>query len=435
MTKILTAASVAKLKPSEKRQEVPDKLCPGLYLIIQPKTGAKRWALRYRRPGDERPAKLTLGSVDLDATAGAEEPVVGGHLSLADARRLAGRLRNEVARGIDPGVKTLRSEADLFPDAARDFIKHRETKKRRRIHATAALLGLKPNGDLVPGGLAERWRKKSVADVDEDSLFKVVDEARTKGVPGLTTRRKEPSEAMARLMFSALSSLFGFLKAHRRVRTNPMAGLKRPAPAKSRDRVLDDAEIRLFWKACGNEKTGKQAGLALKLLLLTGARLNEVAGMRRDELDKDIERWTIPGERSKNHRAHTVPLPPQAQELVKQALALAPDSDFVFTTNGQSPLYIGSKIKNRLDELMGDPAPWRLHDLRRTAAMNLQKLGVKLEVTEALLNHVSGSRAGIVGIYQRYQYGPEVAAALKAWAQRLDNILSEKKPTNVVALR
>ena len=190
MAKNLTAAAVEKLRPDKVRVEIPDGGCPGLFLIIQP-SGVKSYALRYRRP-DGRNAKLTIGRADV--------------LSLASARQRAASLRLEVSKGGNPGAKQP-VESDAFAEAARDFIEHAKLKTRR-WQATASMLGFSKDGDIVKNSLADRWRAKQVRDIDEDLIFRIIDEARERGVPGVPVRNPRASEPRARALFSALSSMF-----------------------------------------------------------------------------------------------------------------------------------------------------------------------------------------------------------------------------------
>ena len=162
-----------------------------------------------------------------------------------------------------------------------------------------------------------------------------------------------------------------------------------------------------------------------KLLFLTGARLNEVAGMEWRELDLDARTWTLPASRVKNKQAHVIPLSDIAIDIIR-ALPVIEPRRFVFTTTRRTHVSGFSNGKKGIDAAMkaaagegADPIPnWRLHDIRRSTATGLQKLGVRLEVTEACLNHISGSRRGIVGVYQKHDYALEKRQALEAWATR-----------------
>ena len=365
--------------------------------------------------------------------------MIGGNLTLASARRLAAKLQHDIAQGRDPAAEYLAKKrgssgpGDTFAAAAREYIEHAR-RATRRWQETAAVLGLKPNGhgsvDAIPCGLCERWRDTPVDEVDEDAVVKVIDEARRKGVPGLERRNAEPSEARARALFSALSVMFNWLRERRRVRTSPLAALKRPATPRSRERVLSDAEIAKFWEATA--KIGEPFASALRIMLVTGARRDEVSGMRRGELNAELSAWTLPAGRTKNKREHAVPLPPLARQIIKAVPSVG--DEFVFTTTGRSPISGWSKTKKRLDLLMGEMPPWRIHDLRRTAVTGMARAGADLAVIERAVNHVSGSFGGIVGVYQKHKFADEVRTALEAWANLLVEIV-EERPANVVLLR
>jgi integrase len=193
--------------------------------------------------------------------------------------------------------------------------------------------------------------------------------------------------------------------------------------------VLTHDEIAKFWTA--TDKVGKPFGAALKLLLITGARLNEVARMTRAELN-DAGIWSIPGTRTKNGKPHIVPLPPLARDV----LAALPriEGGWVFTTTGTSPVSGWSKIKARLDGLMGDVPAWRLHDLRRSAVTHMAELGIAPHVIELVVNHISGARAGVAGTYNRSELMPERRTALERWAAHIAGIVSGR-PAAVVPLR
>jgi integrase len=190
------------------------------------------------------------------------------------------------------------------------------------------------------------------------------------------------------------------------IAANPVAGTNRPAEPKSRSRVLSHAELRAIWAACNGDDYGR----IIKLLMLLGQRRDEVGGMKWSEIKGDL--WTIPEARTKNRREHIVPLTPPA-------LALLPEPrqgrDFVF---GNGVGFSGwSKSKEALDAKAGI-AEWRLHDLRRTmATVMADQLGVLPHVIEAVLNHVSGHKAGVAGIYNRATYSAEMRTALDRWAE------------------
>ena len=154
-------------------------------------------------------------------------------------------------------------------------------------------------------------------EIDGHDIHAVVDETRRLGAPGLARHSDGPTEARARAMYSVLSKMFAWLVQHRRVTANPCASVHRPETPKARDRVLTSAEIAQFWRAA--ETVGEPYAGPLRLLLLTGCRRNEVAGMRWEELSEDGALWTIPGASTKNHRPHMLPLPPLAREILAGA--------------------------------------------------------------------------------------------------------------------
>jgi integrase len=160
----------------------------------------------------------------------------------------------------------------------------------------------------------------------------------------------------------------------------------------------------------------------VQLLVLTGARRSEIGELRWSEVnDYGI---SLRSTRTKAGVEHDIPLSSLARGIVNELPHIG-SSDFVFTTAGKVPLQGWSLMKLRLDKLAQIP-PWRIHDLRRTTATGLQRLGIPLEVTESVLGHVSGSRAGIVGIYQRHSYREEKAAALEAWGDHVKSIVDTK---------
>jgi len=432
---MLTAPAVAKLKSAEKRREIPDGSVRGLYLVIQP-SGAKSWVVRYHRKGAAT-AKLTLGSVDTTGTELKGEPVIGGHLTLAAARQLATKVHRERALGRDPAhemrsEKRARRSATTFGTATRLFVEEHVRPKTRRWRETARTLGLNSASlDPIARGLAARWRDRPLAQISGGDIYGVVDEARRRGIPGLGRKNKEPSEARARAVASALSVMFGWLHQHRHIDTNPCLGMHRPPAPAARERVLSDDELRWFWAAC--DGLTEPYGRLLRFLLVIGCRRDEAARMARTELNSD-GRWALPAERAKNRRAHTITLPGLARDLIPDG-----DCDFVFsTTGGRAPLSGFTKIKRRLDAAMAEMAEgkivpdWRLHDLRRTAATGMARAGADLHVIERALNHVSGSFGGIVGVYQKHRFETQVSEALEGWAAML---LAIVEPSNVVPMR
>jgi len=295
------------------------------------------------------------------------------------------------------------------------------------------LIGIDQRITPVPGGLAERWAARSVASITAHDVHDLIDEIHTRGVPGLkATRRGKVSDSQARVSHARMSKFFSWAIRQQLVDKNPCTGAWRPDVGQARERCLTDDEIRWFWQGC--DSLGQLFGPILKLLLLTGQRRDEVSGMMRGELDVAAKTWTLPKERTKNKRPHVVPLSKQALDLISGCPNNGGKAGFVFTTNGRTHVSGWGSVKLRLDAMMlvlaraEDPGasvpPWHIHDLRRTCASGLQRLGVRLEVTERVLNHVSGSFGGIVGVYQRDALAEERATALERWAERVEQIVS-----------
>jgi integrase len=457
LVKALTDAACRKYAPAAKRRRIRDALSRSLFLVIEP-SGHKAWQMRFRTPTG-RIGKLTLGSYDASGRELAGEPQIGQPLTLAAARRLATAVHRDRALGKDPiaehKARRHRQRVELtdrgkntFAAAVRSYVEEYARPKQRRWRETARLLGLQPS-DLKPiaDGLVQRWQDRPITEIDSHDLWSAIDEARRHAVPGMTARNKGTSEARARALHSTLSGLFTWLLRQRRMAVDPSVGLHPPSAPKARERVLSSDEIRWFWRGVESADAPRVPGAPkpfkglLMLLLMLGARLNEVAGMTRDEL-RDDGAWHLSGARTKNGRPHTVPLPPLARELIA---AMPGDAGLVFTTNGgRSRVQGWSRVKRRVDAAMvalarderGPKAaipPWRLHDLRRTCATGMAELGIAPHIVEAALNHVSGARAGVAGTYNRAAYLDERRAALERWSQHIAGLVSGK-PANVTQL-
>jgi integrase len=445
MVKQLTAPAVDKFRPGPKRRRIRDGGARSLFLIIEP-SGHKSWQMRFRTPTG-RIGKLTLGPVH-NGTETAGPPVVGMPLTLAGARQLAAEIHRQRALGHDPvadhKARKLRQraqaeerQAGAFATCVRAYVDKYAKPKTRNWRESARLLGLEfplDGGEAVErkDGLLARWGDRQLGTIDRHDVQAVLDEARDTGVPGINARNPGESDARARGLFVALSSFFEWAQKRRLIDANPCRSVERPAAAESRDRVLSNDEVRWFWGACESADAPRVPGAPkpfaplLRLLLLTGQRLDEVGKMTREELHDDGT-WHLAGERTKNGKPHVVPLPPPARELIA---SMPGDSGFVFTTTGASPVSGWSRMKKRLDAAMLELArkdkgakatipPWRLHDLRRTAITGMNELGVLPHVVELVVNHISGHKAGVAGTYNRSELLPERKAALERWARHI----------------
>src|SRR5262249_38627158 len=174
---------------------------------------------------------------------------------------------------------------------------------------------------------------------------------------------------------------------------------------------------------------GRQADPAVKLMLLTGQRCGEVVGMKRSEINGGV--WTLVPERTKNKQKHLVPLSTQALSIIEGL----PSEDFIFTRSPTRRIGKMSIYKIALDAHMKPATPFVLHDLRRTCASGMQRLGIQLPVVEKCLNHKSGSFRGIVGVYQLHEYAAEKRHALQVWANHVEALVSDKPAeSNIVPM-
>lgn len=391
-----------------------DKL-PGFGLKVTPK-GGKVFVFQYRLGGRGSPVRrYTIGKF--------------GKVTAEGARTIAEKLAFDVAKGIDPQaakVEEARQAIDLAFEAY--------SKRFVSDHLKAAWKSSHEDGSaLLTRYAVPVLKAKPLPRIDRKDVKAVL--AGANGKP-----------ATARNLFAVLRLLFNWAKDCEDIEASPMDGMKPPEGATSRDRCLTDEELKLVWQA--SEKLDYPFGPLVRLLILTGARREEVAGLQWSELSHSEKTWSLPASRAKNEVAASWPL---SELAVKELDALAkrvrpaggwPRRGFLFSTNGETTVSGFSKAKGRLEALVAkenakrdDPLliePWRFHDLRRTLATGMQRLGVRFEVTEAILNHVSGSKSGVAGIYQRHDWGPEKIVALQKWADHVAALLKPSGKTNVV---
>lgn len=402
MAKALTAKAVEAAKPRDSRREIPDPALSGLYLVVQ-SSGVKSWALRYRYAG--KPKKLTLG----------RWPVMG----LMEARTAASAAVEAVEHGNDPSAekkatKAARFEAQL---SERDKIKTLVGQFEKRHLSTLR------SGETVRRELDRHvvaiWGERDIHDITKRDVIHLLDSIADSG--RIVTANRVRAYLNKFLSWCVERDIIG---------QSPAMGVKPVAKEKSRDRVLTDDEVRWFWQAC--EREGQPWGHLGKMLLLTGQRLGEVVSMTDHELNGGL--WHLTAARTKNGRAHVVPLSKAATDILNAVVRIKGDTGHIFTTTGRSALKGYHKgrnhIANRMQEIASEERGetvqiqhWTFHDLRRTAATGMARLGVPVRVTEAVLNHVSGTAGGIVSVYQRHDYADEKRLALEAWAQSVERLV------------
>ncbi len=262
-----------------------------------------------------------------------------------------------------------------------------------------------------------------------------------KDIRHVVETKQAKSPGAARTLFAALRPFFKWCVERELISVSPTDGITPPKTLPSRDRVLSDTELSLVWKA--TLQTEYPFGPFYRLLILTAQRREEVAAIRWSELDLDACTWIIPKERTKNNKEHLVHLSPQAVEVLtsiqKQTDDEGNESPFVFTTTKTTPISGYSRAKRELDDLispdLGRPninKPWRVHDLRRTAATGMASLGIPPHIVERVLNHISGSTGGLVGVYQRFEYQEERKKAILAWGSYVQRLVTPMSTSSVV---
>ena len=418
---MLTEIQIAKLPNPAKRRELADGKVTGLYFVVQP-SGARSWAVRYRADG--KPAKHTLGPY----------PVIG----LAEARRRAREELGKIAGGEDPAStkRTAReaaraaaaAESDRVSAVAAEFVKRAVTKRtgnKRISNSWAAERERLLRVEVLP-----KIGSKRIGDITKADILGLLE--------GMVDRG---SAVNANRLLAVLRRMFNWCISRGLVDKNPCDKLTPPAPETSRDRVLSDDEIRLVWNAFS--QVDYPFGPMAQLLLLTGARLNEIASGRWSEIDLEAKTWTVAKERSKNGVAHELPLSDAAIRILRSLPRIGDRKDaFVFSTTGRTPISGFSNAKEAIDRAIveargGDVEAipnWVFHDLRRSAASGMAGIGIAPHVVEAALGHKSGTIRGVAAVYNRYSYNVEKREALAAWARKLDAIITGAAASNVVEL-
>jgi integrase len=384
MRRNLTAKLIENLQPRiDRRYEVRDLLLPGFGVRVS--VNSKKSWFAVGRVG-ARQVRHTIGAY----------PTV----TLSEAREAARLILKDIQLGLyapakaDPEVKL-----PTLGQMITQFIEIYAKPKNRGWKAVQATFRK-----------FSSLNDRPIVEITRAEVVKVLDGIAARGAPIAANRA-----------MSAIKKLFAWSLDRGVISVHPLVGLRKPGTERSRDRVLTAEELKSFWHA--TEDLGFPFGPAFQLMALTGQRRGEVVGMRWSQLDMDRTAWTIPAEVAKNGRAHEVPLSTTAMDIV-QSLPRFAGSDLVFTTTGISPISGFGRAKDRLDFLM-DAREWRLHDLRRTAASGMARLGVAPHVIEKVLNHVSGEISGVAAVYNRHGYDAEKRRALQIWADFVSSLKHE----------
>jgi integrase len=403
--------------PSGGRVELRDVACRGLALRITA-NDVRTWTFRFTSPLG-RGGRVAIGRYP--------------DVSLGAARKRADELRREVASGASPTAAKRQARAEAGSKTFQ-FLADRYLREHSWRHKRSA--GLDERN--MKKHLLPHWGKRPYASITRADVIEVIESLIAQGHGPLANRVQ-----------ALISGVFSFALDAGLTTTHPAIRLRKRGIQPLCDRVLDDDELRLFWAKIVEPPVARGTGFAFRLQLLTATRPGEIAGLRRAELldlDGPDAAILLPGERTKNGLAHWVPLSPLARETIAQAIAIAPNSQFVFPSRMVADTAItGHALSNGMrrfgEELDGAATgvkTWKAepptpHDLRRTCRTRLSALGVPREHCDAILNHSPqdvGSRH-----YDRHTYRVEKRAGLDLWGRALGAILESTPPGgNVVPL-
>jgi integrase len=395
-----TIKSLSK-KPAKpgKTYDVPDALVPGLAVRVMP-SGRRSFVLVARFPGRKNPTRRSLGCY--------------GAITLDTARERARVWLDLIRRGIDPQIEEerqrtaeLRKQAHTFTAVAEEFIKVHVSKTRQ---AAAVELSIRKE-------FMARWGERPIACITSHDVLTVTDAAVGRGSP-----------YQAHSLLAYAKSLFNWALSRPEygLETSPCDRLKPKqiiGKKQARQRILSDAEIRALWSSA--ETMGYPYGPLIKLLLITGQRLNEVARATWGEFDLDRKLWTIPAERMKAGAVHTVPLSDEAMKVLRELPRFKQGDHLFSATYGTKPVNGFGRTKRRLDELMADRLgtleEFRFHDIRRTMRTGLSALPVPDMVRELVIAH---TQKGLHKVYDQHTYDAEKRQALDLWAARVIAIVT-----------
>ncbi|MFC1456638.1 tyrosine-type recombinase/integrase [Microvirga arabica] len=398
----LTKPNIAALAlPSGKSEFIIfDDALPGFGLRIR--AGGKRtWIAQYRVGSKQR--RVTIGTVEA--------------LNPDKAREAARDVLAKVQLGGDPQIEKAENRARASVTLG---------SVTKRYLDECARPNLRPRSfEEVERHLTRHW-----ASLKELPLQKV---QRTTVAARLGEIARENGPFASNRARASLSALFSWAMGEGLAENNPVAGTNKATEEVSREHVLQDAELVAIWKACRDDDHGR----IVRLLNLTGQRREEVGAMHWEEVNERQALWTIPKERTKNGLPHEVPLSDAALELLRGLPRR--DGRLLVFGEGVGAFQGWSKAKAALDRRIAEGGvkvrPWRLHDLRRTVATRLGELGVLPHVIEAILNHISGHKAGVAGIYNRATYAKEKREALDRWAAHITALVADHQSSNTRDVR
>ena len=374
-------------------------------------SGARRWVFQYKSPADLKDKKYVIGDYPAWTVAAAQE---------------RGReLRVQIDRGECPVTAAALAEEGIKADIAARESLVTVAKAIELYDVGRARLNLRDSKRTVAKLKAalEPFSGRPVRDLNRGDIVRRLDEIAATSGPVASNRAK-----------SYIRAAYGWWLNRGHVETIPIAGLSRQYREEAKDRVLTDRELVAVWKSATPELVGPAFADIARLLILTGCRRQELGSLEWRDVDLDGKAITIRAELSKSKTARVVPLSAPAAAILANRPRHAGPFVFGDGTGGEKPLSGWGKPKDKLDKAAG-VTDWTLHDLRRTAATRMDELGVSIATIEAILGHLTGTRGGIVGVYNRGDYRARATEALELWGRRVLEISAAKaESTNVVAL-
>ena len=392
----LTDRLLKNLKTEQAVEEFWDQSFPGSFGVRVRKSGRKTFIFLYRTEGRRRRMKLGVYPA----------------LSLAGARDQAFKLLGAVQRGDDPAEKrTQERGAGTFEELAELYLERhaKPLKKPASIKEDTRIL----NTYLLPV-----WGRRRFRSITRSDVIFLLD--------NIQFNRQAP--VMANRVKALTSTIFNFALRKALVPVtfaNPCTHVELPYKETSRDRVLSDDEIQALWKDLENH--AEPTASIFRLLLLIGQRPGETKVMQWRDLD-DNNIWTIPATATKTTKEHRVPLSTQAVAVIEELRPFSGDSEFVFASPKGGNIRWLQKMSQRIQENTG--FHFRPHDLRRTCATNLSKLGISDVTIARILNH-SWPLRQVTSVYNRWDKLPEMGHALQTWGERLEELVTSKQSTNV----
>jgi len=412
----LTDASLRALKPKTERYETWESNGKGFGLRVSP-AGRKTFIFMYRFDGVAR--RMTIGTYPA--------------LTLSEAHELHAKARQKLEKGIDPGVESVKGkrkarEAYTVLELVDDYIERHAKRKKRSWKEDDRIL----HKDIIP-----RWGKRKAGSITRLDVVELLDEVRDRaeaiGGRGVQANRT----------LEIIRKMFNFGVGRSIVEFNPCTVIETPAKENKRDRVLSENEIKIFWSNIDKSRMEAETRLLLKLQLVTMQRKGEVVQIEKADIDLNSRWWTQPKEKVKNNQTHRVWLTDIALEIIREAMELSGDSQWLFpgrfedrhiTPQAVSHALRDAQINNpnqKLIDVFGIPR-FTPHDLRRTGATHATGAGVTRFIIGKVLNHVDHS---ITSRYDLHEYDSEIQGALETWARKLESIITGQPARKIVELR